>query len=813
MSKLYKALTRIACSLFVPLCISNSIYAATFTVTNNANSGPGSLAQAILDANTNPGADVITFNLPAGSLVISLTSGLPAITGEVIIDGYSQPGAAQGSIASRTILVQVDGGSTGGGTDIFTINSTNVTISGLAITRASRYGIYIAQGANNAFIWGNYFGTDASGATAGFGNNGASIAVNTGNGPNASTTTGVVIGIKDDEINDINEGNLISCATGGNGEGDGIIFWNTQGSVIAGNIIGLDKTGELTGFGNARNGILLTVTSNGNTIGTNGNNKSDALEANIIGRNNGRGILNFLSHNNRISGNKIGLTNSNAAAPNALQGIHLMNSHDCLIGTDGANGNATVEANLIGFNNSEGIRLSNENFLGLGLGWADNTNNNIIAGNGIGTNLTGSLSAPNQGSGIYFIHSGELPTLTVANNIVGSNNNGTEDAAEANRIANNNDGGIVLAPAAAGLVTGNKFSRNSIYNNNSLLGIDLNADNVTSNDDGDADNGANTLFNFPVITSVEVNSGKLIIQGFSRPNSVIEFYIADAGPNPNPLPGGYTTDFGEGQTYLFRGQDDATLDAPDAQVGTSGTYTAAQEGTGTGGTRTEARFSFTIDLSSLPVPVTGGTRITALAYQNATGAGNTSEFGPVSSIVVTPVRLLSLDATLNNGKVYINWKTAEEINNDHFEILKATDGAHYKSIATIAAKGSNSSYQFIDNTPDKINMYKLRQVDIDGRTTDSKILVVRTDISTISLKASPNPFGAYLNVSYKLDRDDNIRVKLYSFNGALVRTYNIKGNKGVNTTSFTDLGNLPAGNYTLELSGAAISLRQQLIKQ
>ncbi len=105
------------------------------------------------------------------------------------------------------------------------------------------------------------------------------------------------------------------------------------------------------------------------------------------------------------------------------------------------------------------------------------------------------------------------------------------------------------AVASATLIQGNKFSRNRIFNNNNLLGIDLHADRVSSNDDGDGDDGANGLLNFPVITSVVVNSGNLIIQGFSRPNSVIEFYIADAGPNPNPLPGGYTTDFGEGQTF------------------------------------------------------------------------------------------------------------------------------------------------------------------------------------------------------------------------------------------------------------------------
>ena len=811
MSKFYKTLTRIACNLFVPICLSTTAYSATFTVINNASSGVGSLAQAITDANNTPGADIIQFNLPGGSLVINLTVALPAITEEVIIDGYSQTGAAQGSISARTILVQVDGNGIGGSNNIFTIAAENVTISGLAITRATHHAIFIQQGANNAFIWGNFIGTDATGLIDN-GNTGAGVAVDLNGALSGPGTTGIVVGTNGDNSNDANEGNLISAATG-TGEGDGVIFWNTQNSVIAGNYIGVTRNGTAGSFGNARNGILLTVSASNNVVGTNGNGVSDALEGNIIGNNSGRGILNWLSNNNIIAGNRIGVDISDASAPNAQEGILIVNSSNNRVGTDGTGGNAAVEANLIGFNISDGIRISNDNFLDFGLGNTDNTTGNIVAGNGIGTNLAGTLSVPNQGSGVRLIHDGDFASLLLSNNIIGSNNDGSEDAAEGNRIANNNNGGIVVETAPGVTVQDNKFSRNRIFNNNGLLGIDLSANLVTSNDDGDADSGPNDLLNFPVITSVVVNGGNLTIEGFSRPNSVIEFYIADAGPNPNPLPGGYTTDFGEGQTYLFRGQDDATLDAPDAQSGTSGTYTATQEGTGTGGVRTEARFSFTIPVASLPTAVTAGTRITALAYMNAAGAGNTSEFGPVSSIVATPVRLLSLDATLNNGKVYISWKTAEEINNHHFEILKATDGSTYNSIGTVAAKGSNSSYQFIDNNPERVNMYKLRQVDIDGRTTDSKILVVRADQNTVTLKAAPNPFGSYLNLSFKLDREEPIRVRLYSFGGALLRTYNIKGNAGVNTINFTDLGNLPAGNYTLELTGSSISLKQQVIKQ
>ena len=71
---------------------------ATFTVTTAADSGAGSLRQAITDANNTPnsgGADMIAFNIPGGGVhTIAPLTALPAITEDVIVDGYTQPGAA-----------------------------------------------------------------------------------------------------------------------------------------------------------------------------------------------------------------------------------------------------------------------------------------------------------------------------------------------------------------------------------------------------------------------------------------------------------------------------------------------------------------------------------------------------------------------------------------------------------------------------------------------------------------------------------------------------------------------------------------------
>src|SRR5262245_14234972 len=79
---------------------------STFTVGNLADSGPGSLRQAVLDANDNPGADLIRFAPAARDGTITLTSGQLSITDDLILDG---PGVNRltisGNDASRVFSV------------------------------------------------------------------------------------------------------------------------------------------------------------------------------------------------------------------------------------------------------------------------------------------------------------------------------------------------------------------------------------------------------------------------------------------------------------------------------------------------------------------------------------------------------------------------------------------------------------------------------------------------------------------------------------------------------------------------------------
>src|SRR4051794_31159673 len=92
---------------FLPLLAPTNARAASFTVTTLADSGTGSLRQAIEDANTTTGADTITFSV-SGTIVLAST--LPAINDDLTIDGTGQSVTVSGNNAVQVIAV--NGGKT-----------------------------------------------------------------------------------------------------------------------------------------------------------------------------------------------------------------------------------------------------------------------------------------------------------------------------------------------------------------------------------------------------------------------------------------------------------------------------------------------------------------------------------------------------------------------------------------------------------------------------------------------------------------------------------------------------------------------------
>lgn len=86
-----KFLTR----LIIIMCLlGNFSFAAVFTVTSVADSGPGTLREAVTMANAAIGADIIQFQIPGSTWSINILSPLPPLNDSVSIDGNSQPGSS-----------------------------------------------------------------------------------------------------------------------------------------------------------------------------------------------------------------------------------------------------------------------------------------------------------------------------------------------------------------------------------------------------------------------------------------------------------------------------------------------------------------------------------------------------------------------------------------------------------------------------------------------------------------------------------------------------------------------------------------------
>jgi hypothetical protein len=284
---------------------------STFLVNTTADSGPGSLREAILDSNAaTRGTNTIDFGIPGpGSQTIEPLAPLPAVSQAVLIDGFSQPGYA------GTPLIEVNGNQASGG-DGLTITGTDVTVRGLDINNFSQgAGIHITgTAATGDWIYGNFLGTDPTGTESQPDDEGVEI---------DGGATHNLVGANGDGVNDTAEGNLLS---GNLFAGVWIAGIGSDGNAVAGNLIGTDVSGSVAlnngtqpvrdQYGVFGGGVVIAGGASGNRIGTDGKSVNDLGERNVIAGSNNDGIDIYGNGTtaNIVAGNFIGTDATGAVA-------------------------------------------------------------------------------------------------------------------------------------------------------------------------------------------------------------------------------------------------------------------------------------------------------------------------------------------------------------------------------------------------------------------------------------------------------------------------------------------------------------------
>jgi CSLREA domain-containing protein len=581
-----------------------------------------SLREAINAANSSPGNDRIVFDIPPGGpqTIHPLGRPLPTVIDPATIDATTQPGF------SGSPIIEIDGSTANPGADGLRFQTNDSEALGFVINRFAAGTAAIVLVGNHDLVQTSYLGLDLSGTAA------------------LPNRRGVYVLGSNNQIGGTTPAarNVIS----GNSE-DGVLLDTGSGNVVVGNYVGTDVSGTMS----RRNiwGIRVSNFGSGDTIGNGAASGRNVVSGNFNG-------IEVDGPSNVVKGNYIGPDPSgNAPNGNENFGMNVAGSDNTIGGTVPGTGNV-ISGNLkegfqiqspgtrnVFVGNIVGLNATGDAALGNGFGFrgvivnnasgnriggpgngerniisANHTgiwvigNDNLVQGNYIGTDITGTKAFGNRDEAVL-IGPG-------SRNLIGG-----RAAGEGNLIAYNGAGVSVFGTTSVQ----NGILSNSIFANDSGngMGIDIGHDGPTPNDPGDADVGANEYQNYPVLTSVSHSGGQTTVDGTldSHPLTryLLQFFRNDVCDQPYQ--------HGEGQDLIaerFVTTDAAGIATFSFNVG-GGSQADVITATATDPSNNTSEFS---NCSQEPAPPAGST--TTLSPPTATNEVDTDH--TVTATATTP---------------------------------------------------------------------------------------------------------------------------------------------------------------------------------
>jgi hypothetical protein len=168
----------------------------------------------------------------------------------------------------------------------------------------------------------------------------------------------------------------------------------------------------------------------------------------------------------------------------------------------------------------------------------------------------------------------------------------------------------------------------------------------------------------------------------------------------------------------------------------------------------------------------------------------------------TPIRLEYFKAIATQASAQLNWATATEFNNSHFEIEKSTDGSNFKIIGNV--KGNSNSvnriiYSFIDpNISDNKNYYRLKQVDFDGKYSYSNIEVLEIKNHNKEIQIYNDPFSKTITIDQPDSDELLLEIEVLDVAGKTILSSNkLNLNKSKYTLNYNN--KISSGNYFCKL--------------
>ena len=206
------------------------------------------------------------------------------------------------------------------------------------------------------------------------------------------------------------------------------------------------------------------------------------------------------------------------------------------------------------------------------------------------------------------------------------------------------------------------------------------------------------------------------------------------------------------------------------------------------------------------------------SFSGGTGGVGISPFGGIS----LPVSITTIEAVpVKNQYIQVRWTTVLEVNNQGFDVMRSEDGFNFVKVGYV--NGHNNStvtnnYTFDDKAvnSNKMYYYKLRQIDNDGKSSETKIVnAMITGGAALTVgEFYPNPTNNKTSIDIFNVSDKEMTLKVYDMIGNLVHSETNHLIRGNNKMSI-DMNNLADGNYSavITFDGREVSVKKIVVQK
>ncbi|HEY5368343.1 MAG TPA: T9SS type A sorting domain-containing protein [Hanamia sp.] len=170
-----------------------------------------------------------------------------------------------------------------------------------------------------------------------------------------------------------------------------------------------------------------------------------------------------------------------------------------------------------------------------------------------------------------------------------------------------------------------------------------------------------------------------------------------------------------------------------------------------------------------------------------------------------PVTWLGIQAQwVNQNEAKVNWQVAQEVNVKEYTVQQSLDGTNFVNTCNVAANNANNYSCTVSPVLNAINYYRVQQTDIDGKSSLSKIVALKSS-SNRSIIIYPNPAKNNLFIRNDLNYRNLVITDLA---GKVVLKKSISN--GLNNIQ---IDRIPAGSYFIRFSDGDKSETLKFVKE